>query len=318
LTRGFAVVEFEGGHGRRLLVGAPGVDVEVVGTRFFVEVAPGGKSSVVGVKKGRVKVNTASRVDLIEAGTSKVYDRSTGDPSSVRYDAAAPRHFDDRFFVDAPFDAQEHEQTAAAPVPPSAPEPTAPAPATPPAPTSSEAAGLSAPSPNGPDAPAPSPAEIAPRPTVPKPPRPSRLSPPRHVGGRASAEATRLLTKAEALSNKGQVDAALSIYKTLAEDHRSSMSAYRPFARYEIARLYGFSLGQPELAERIFRELSRTGGGEVATQAAFSLCELDLERDPCGARACLHGMIDRAPASEVAREARQLVEIWGVDKKRCR
>ncbi len=72
VTRGFAVMSFEGGRGRSLEIEAPEVSIEVVGTRFYVEARPG-EETVVGVVSGKVRVRSHGEESLIEAGQAQAF-----------------------------------------------------------------------------------------------------------------------------------------------------------------------------------------------------------------------------------------------------
>jgi hypothetical protein len=94
MARGFAVFAFKGGRGRKLRVSAPDALVEVVGTRFSVEVRDGATRVLVG--DGRVRVMTLQGTRLLVPGESMVAGDGRGDwradaylddPHLVRLDA---------------------------------------------------------------------------------------------------------------------------------------------------------------------------------------------------------------------------------------
>jgi hypothetical protein len=289
MTRGFAVVEFEGGQGRKLTVNAPGVAVEVVGTLFFVEVVPERQASIVGVKKGRVRVVTRSRNDQIDAGTSRAY-RTTGELETESLMPRASIHVEDPYFAKPTAVGGERpaEHESAVVPPPPVPE-TAPPP------------------------PEPAEEEVASKEPPAKKSRSVHKKPHHAIHTPStSLEGTHLLARAEELARKGQTESALEIYQRIREDDRAELVPYRAVASYETARLYGFVLKRAGVAEQMFRELARTGSGEVATQAGFALCELDLSHDRCLAAQCLRRMADGSNA-EVDAEARQLLGRWGLD-----
>ncbi len=95
-SRGFAVFQFEGGEGRRLRIEAPGAVVEVVGTRFFVEVAQ--ERTLVGVASGKVRVLAGGASYLLTAGESGSFGAGG---RRVAVSAAAASWLDDPFLLDA-------------------------------------------------------------------------------------------------------------------------------------------------------------------------------------------------------------------------
>jgi hypothetical protein len=267
MKHGFAVIEFEGGQGRHLMVHAPGVDVEVVGTRFFVDVAPDGGSSVVGVKKGRVRAVTKTRQDEIDAGDARAY-APDGELSKAAYAPRATEYLEDTSFGTT---ATEPE-----------PEPQAKVEVK--------------------DEPKPHP--------VPKHrSRTQKLHPPP-----GSGVATAILARAEDFARMDETDAALGLYQELIDTTDPKLVPYRPLARYETARIFGFVRDDRPRAEAILRDLAKNAGGEVATEAAFALCELDLSAAPCRARACLRRLSGRAATRA---EARALLEHWGLEALTC-
>jgi ferric-dicitrate binding protein FerR (iron transport regulator) len=275
MSRGFAVVEFEGGQGRRLVVRAPGVTVEVVGTRFFVEVPLGGKRSIVGVTKGKVRVVTASRLDEIAAGQTKAYAES-GDLAAESYAPSALGFVKDPAFADshAPAASEASSATRENEVE-----------------GSPKAAGLD-----------------------------QDQSASAHASARshstASSEANALLARAEDRTRGGDLDGALALYRELADSPDPKLTPYRALARYETARILGFKRDDKKGAASILRDLAKNGG-EVATEAAFALCELDLSTAPCRAADCLRAMTQAPSPRAVAKEARALLQRWGLDAARC-
>lgn len=72
MSRGFAMIDFEGGAGRKLWVGAPNAAIEVVGTRFFVDTAKTGLTTI-GVIAGKVVVSAPSGRATISAGQRRAF-----------------------------------------------------------------------------------------------------------------------------------------------------------------------------------------------------------------------------------------------------
>lgn len=249
MTRGFAVVDFTGGHGRTLEIRGPGAVIEVVGTRFYVEIPPEGQSTIVGVAHGKVRVRGTKDTDLLEAGASREYPLEGSARASNAGTAGA--YFTDEFLT---------EPVVVAPAPVATP--------------------VAAP----------------------------RAEPPPSL--------RKLFARAEALARRGKSREALAIYRGIAESSNEAEAPFRAIARYEMARLLGFSLRQPKAAERIFTELVSAGDPEVAVEARFARCELDLGVDPCASAACLQSLVSAGPAA-VTSEARQLLARWKIDTLAC-
>lgn len=99
MDRGFAVMAFEGGDGRTLLVKTPDLEVEVIGTRFYVDARPGIPTTV-GVVTGKVAVKTKAKRELLEAGAERAY-RPDGSKDDVQLARSKPYH-SDAFLLEAP------------------------------------------------------------------------------------------------------------------------------------------------------------------------------------------------------------------------
>lgn len=67
MARGFVAVSFAGGRGRKLRISTPAVTVDVVGTRFFVEIDDDGRTHI-GVAEGKVRVRSDVRSGFVAAG----------------------------------------------------------------------------------------------------------------------------------------------------------------------------------------------------------------------------------------------------------
>lgn len=84
----------------------------------------------------------------------------------------------------------------------------------------------------------------------------------------------------------------------------------RPLVEYELARLLGDDPGTGSQARAVFSRLAQ-GEGEVAIQAGFALCQLELAARPCEAAACLNRMMtDLDRPVEVRAEAARLKNRW--------
>ena len=129
------------------------------------------------------------------------------------------------------------------------------------------------------------------------------------------AGALELIAEAENLALRGRAADAIAKYEAVLDDQRRSLRPYRPLIRYEIARIRAFQLGQVQRARAELTRLARAPG-EVGTQSAFALCELEVEEDPCGASQCLRALGTRRGGS-VQREALELVDRWGLEKNSC-
>ena len=76
LRDGTLLAEFDGGPGRSLRVLAPGLEVEVVGTLFAIEVR--GAHACVSVAHGKVRATTAAGTQLVTDGQMTCSDRRNG------------------------------------------------------------------------------------------------------------------------------------------------------------------------------------------------------------------------------------------------
>ena len=128
---------------------------------------------------------------------------------------------------------------------------------------------------------------------------------------RASADVLRALADAESLADAGKPAEAIAVYdRTLAD--RRVPRAQRSLLEYERARVLGLYLGKKDEARRALLRLER--GGELAIEAGFTRCELDLGESPCAARACLLALGKRPAA---ASEANLLLSRWGLERTDC-
>lgn len=256
LASGFVVLDFVGGEGRHLRVSAPDALVEVVGTRFYVEVTPG--VTRVGVAEGKVRVLTLLGTQVLTAGDHLTLGGGDSPPPS----RARP------FLTDTYL--MEHRASA--------------------------------------------PPEAVKR----KPARRRQLQVnrdgPRAVEVSAASQLLERLAAAEELARLGQLREAIGAYRKLAKD--APPGAVRDMARYEMARLWGFRMGEIQRARSILAALAR-GSGEVSRQARLALCELDLKARPCQAAACLAELEANAHDFPLREEAARLYAHWGLEKVRC-
>lgn len=156
-------------------------------------------------------------------------------------------------------------------------------------------------------------AVAAPSAQVSSPPPASKASirPPSARPIRASADVLRALADAESLADAGKPAEAIAVYdRTLAD--RRVPRAQRSLLEYERARVLGLYLGKKDEARRALLRLER--GGELAIEAGFTRCELDLGDSPCAAQACLLALGKRPAA---ASEAKALLSRWGLEKVDC-
>jgi len=254
MSRGFVAVAFAGGKGRRLRVITPSLRVDVIGTRFVVDVAEDGITTVA-VSQGKVRVNTGRRATLVAAGQVRAVDTdgqliAASAPPSIRY-------LEDEYLVEHTPPARRRRARA---------EP--------------------------PSGPAESPAE----PAV------------------AISDVLDQLARAEELANDDQVAAAVTIFESCAEDAHPSYHPYRDLCRLQLARLVGFKQGRLAQARALLRRLSQNRG-QVGREAALALCELELAKDPCAAKACLEEMATGDDSAR--REAAGLLGRWNLEERAC-
>lgn len=107
MSTGFAVFDFVGGGDRHLRVSAPDALVDVVGTRFFVEVRDG--ATKVGVARGKVRVLTLAGTEMLQGGDSLAVGEGDGS------DAAALAYIRDPFLGDAPLPVPRRNVTRPGP-----------------------------------------------------------------------------------------------------------------------------------------------------------------------------------------------------------
>lgn len=249
VTRGFAVMSFEGGRGRSLEIEAPDVSIEVVGTRFYVEARPG-EDTVVGVVSGKVRVRSHGEEALIEAGQARAFGVEGGKPAEH---VVSTDHHDDDYLDYTPEPEPEVVKPKPTPVKPK---------------------------------PAPEPVEKV-------EPKPDPMA---------------ALLRAQTMAREGRHAAAVGVYTEALAHATGEM---RRVMRYERARLWAFELARVDDAREELAALA-TGSGEVAVQAALTLCELDRTKSPCRSRQCLEDLSKRG-----IDEATKTLERWGLDRFEC-
>lgn len=149
-------------------------------------------------------------------------------------------------------------------------------------------------------------------PTVADPPSDSQASAPSaqapaptEAPPAVSGSLAQQLAEAEDQARRGERAAARARYEGLLAQAAPSE---RPLVQYELARLLA-SDGATQRAMALYRSLGQ-GESEVAIQANFALCQLQLER-PCAAAACLDQiMTDLSRPVTVRAEAAQLKARW--------
>lgn len=253
MDRGFAVMAFEGGDGRTLIVKTPDLEVEVIGTRFYVDARPGVPTTV-GVVAGKVAVKTKAKRELLVAGTERAY-RADGTKDEVHLDRSKPYH-SDAFLLDQP-DMLARPQ---------------------PRPKRNRLPRKTKLLPRKEDY---VPAARKLTPPEPKTKQTSEVPEP--------ADA---LTQVERLVRDGDLDAALGLIEDVLATDAGKKEPYQATLRYERARIL-VKLGKRDQARLEFGRLTAAPAAEIAHQARLSLCELELTEDPCTARACLESIDSR-------------------------
>lgn len=297
MKTGFAVMAFKGGAGRKLTVVAPNVEVEVVGTKFFVHVLANGHTAV-GVVSGSVRVRSAQGNELVEAGGSRAFG-AVG--PSIPAEAAATPAID----LEDPF-IEDHGHD---------PEPVVPVTELVES-TAVPKTSVARPKLIEKAEPAEKPIEETKVEEAPKEPEEEK-EPEDTQPDLPAVTAAGLLAEAERLVSAGRVDEALHLYDWALASEDEAIRSKRSLYRYEMARLLGFEKNERAKARDIFERLALTASGEVRTQAAFAVCELELAESACNAATCLRAIAaDRSIAPEVAQEAKGLVSRWKLDS--CR
>jgi hypothetical protein len=98
MQHGFVAVSFVGGRGRKVRVRAPNATVDVVGTRFFVEIGDGGATHV-GVAEGRVRLTGGRGTVEVAAGQTLSIDAG-GLGVRPETPLVASRHLDDAYLLE--------------------------------------------------------------------------------------------------------------------------------------------------------------------------------------------------------------------------
>ncbi len=240
LRQGAVAFAFAGGQGRRLLIDTPAGAIEVVGTRFVVDVVDAGMA--VSVQHGRVRLLNSGR--LVEAGERVVVGAGPDSPLQGRAGSrtGAARLLSDSF-LDDPVN-----------------------PATTPSPTTSASRDR-----------------------------------------RSLTYVVDEIDRAEQALRAGRRGEGLAIFAALRAD--PAWARQRDVVDFEEARLRGLVLGDVDEARRRLRRLADRSGG-VADEARLALCELDIARQPCVARACLRHVEERGgPQAQSARRLLQRSQV---------
>ncbi len=290
MDRGFAVMAFDGGEGRRLIVETPEAEVEVVGTRFYVDARPG-LATTIGVVAGKVVVKTNHGREMLASGTERAYGKD-GRKATIQLARSNPFHSDSYLL--------EQAKPAAAPAP-------APMiakkrvdrrrsskllPRKDPPKHYEQAGRFLAPYPPDEPPPAAAPEKAAPDAVE----DPDALDP------------TSVLNEADRLVRKGKYGEAVTLLEGAIDSEEPQVEPFRSMLRYERARIL-VKQGKREFARAEFGRLTQAKEVEVANQAKLSMCELELADDPCTAAACLRS-ID-------SNESKQLLSRWKLDELDC-
>lgn len=299
MTRGHAVLAFWGGKGRLLTVIAPGVEVEVVGTQFFVRVLEDG-STAVGVLSGRVRVHPRLGSEIVDAGISRRY-RLGAPPSDASDVARPPVDLSDPFIADHGHASEDGRLLEAR-------EGTHPTEAPRPRGAESKArvrpAGASSPLGGAPAADVSSASEVA---TTER----AGLVP----------SASEILARADVPARGGRVAEALALYDLALAHSENVPQPMGDLVRYERARLLTRATSAPweqSEGETALETLRARATGEARVHAALTLSELTLRQSACAARACLSALaVDERWPEDVREEAKGLRVRWGREASSC-
>lgn len=364
MKKGFAVMAFKGGEGRKLTVFAPNVEVEVIGTKFFVNVLANGATAV-GVVSGRVRVHHPGGSELVEAGTSRSYGEAEV-PMPAGPSATPAVDLDDAFIADHGHDATAalggadgdalamRDETALAEHDALAMREDAKhsalgevdatrtgvndarrsdAPRSGVNDTNATRSGSATTRRDPASESRRAERRDAKRDAKPEAAKPSdqtatadadaKDAEVKDAEAKDAAEIEEpkgptvpdILAEAERLVAAGRADDAEHLYEGAIAGQNPAIRAHRALFRYELARLLGFEKNEIARARGIFEHLTLTADGEVQTQSAFALCELDLASAPCRAASCLRSIARDASASKsVITEANGLLHRWKLER----
>ena len=107
LSRGFVAASFVGGRGRSLRVTTPTTVVEVVGTRFLVEIGEAGLTTV-SVAEGKVRIRAGREALSVASGETRSFDAQGG--------VIATPILVGRDFLDDPYLVTHHAQASLTPI----------------------------------------------------------------------------------------------------------------------------------------------------------------------------------------------------------
>ena len=279
LDEGWGAFAFAGGEGRRLEVQAPAARVEVVGTRFWVSVGAQGQTEVA-VAEGMVRVWPSRGASSLELRSGQMLSIDVqGDLERMAHGSGQALSW--RMLNDSYLlGASRHE-------------------------------------------PQPVKKVLATRGRGTERKLKHRALQP---GGRRRAEraetgrdALAALERAEQLLLSGDVGAAEKAYQGLAGRYpKGRLQRYGALARLALARLWAFERQRTAEARELLESLARSDGAEIGRQARITLCEIDLEEEPCAARLCLQTLRDGPRTDfELAREVDRLLKRWALEDLSC-
>lgn len=122
-----------------------------------------------------------------------------------------------------------------------------------------------------------------------------------------------VITEADQVARAGQATQARAKLAAALRDPAYARAA--DVLMYEIARLDGLTLDAPEKARTALQGLVKRGRPSLRVQAALTICEIDLDRDRCAARACLERA--RAERGLLGEEAARLEQRWSLRDVKC-
>jgi outer membrane protein assembly factor BamD (BamD/ComL family) len=315
LKRGTLIGDLDGSAGRRLHIATPDAAVDIVGTRFLVEVVSG--RTRVSVEHGRVRVESRGQVHVLDARQEWTTDRADAEPLGARRAALFERAAHGALEALAP-DSSDATVRRPAPTPSRAERRASPARAV----AFSEDAAPAAPAessravrPELPRATAP-----ALRPAPPKTsvaaaaPAVARTAVPAPQKPREETSAS-LYRGAETALRQGDDVAAKrlldQLVRTFPDDPMTDS------ARYELA-LMAEKAGNVNEARAQTREILRPGAqGPFVDPARFLRCRITLAEDKAAATLCLTRFVSdfpQSPHDEVA--LRALIDL-AREGRRC-
>ncbi|MBK6689930.1 MAG: zf-HC2 domain-containing protein [Deltaproteobacteria bacterium] len=270
MDQGYASFDYQGEVGQVLRVQTKDLEVELQEARAYVVREPSGLTTI-GLLSGRAAVAVDGELILLAPGEQRTFGPGAAAKGRLEMPAALTSAAD---FVDEVRPAiATLEPVAEADAPSEVLEP------------------RFEPLPNEHDSNSPVPtSEVAAGPEV-QPP--------------VSVSLAQQLAEAEDQARRGERGAARARYEALLDQ---ASEPERPLVQYELARLLAAD-GATDRAMVLYRTLGQ-GENEVAIQANFALCQLQLQQ-PCAAASCLDRiMTDLSRPVTVRAEAAQLKARW--------